>query len=59
MIIPYITVEIGSAKNSSIEHVYVGPRPHMDLSIASVRQLLLQKDIAAKVQGSIIPFRDW
>jgi hypothetical protein len=59
MVIPFINIEIGSGKNSSIHNVYIGPRPHMDLSIGSVRQLLVQKDIVAQVDESAIPFRDW
>jgi hypothetical protein len=59
MIIPYISVEIRRGEKSCIQHVYVGPRPHMNLSIGSVRQMLLQKEIAAEVERSIIPFRDW
>jgi hypothetical protein len=59
MIIPYINIEIGAGKNSFINHVYVGPCPHMDLSIGCVRQLLFQKDITVQVDESAIPFRDW
>jgi hypothetical protein len=59
MIIPYIAVDIGSGKNSCIEHVYVGPRPHMELSIASVRQLFFQQGLPNRIDKSVIPFRDW
>ncbi len=59
MIIPYTSLEIGDGNSSSIEHVYVGPCPHMDLSISSVRRLLIQRGIEPHIHESAIPFRDW
>jgi hypothetical protein len=59
MIIPYTSIDIGEGKNSPIYHVYVGPCPHMELSKASVSQMLIKHHILNNVGGSSIPFRDW
>jgi hypothetical protein len=65
MIIPYISMPIGKAVNSSIDHMYVGPCPHMELSESSLAMMLIQKRISEGSGGSVdvrrsaIPFRDW
>jgi Protein of unknown function (DUF2971) len=59
MIIPYITLPVGMEATSSINHVYVGPCPHMKLSQDSIWMMLGQKGIAGDVHCSTIPFRDW
>jgi hypothetical protein len=59
MITPYIVLPIGAEANSSIDHVYIGPCPHMTLSEKSMWMLLGQKGITGDVRCSRIPFRDW
>jgi len=59
MITPYVVLPIGEEANSSIDHVYIGPCPHMKLSESSMWMLLGQKRLAGGVRRSKIPFRDW
>lgn len=59
MIIPFTSIDIGEGKNSPVHCVYVGPCPHMELSKASVSQMLVKHHIPDNVGGSSIPFRDW
>jgi hypothetical protein len=64
MIIPYISMPITSKEyfetyDSAIDHVYVGPCPHMGLSTRSVDEMLLCNNIEVTVHPSSIPFRAW
>jgi hypothetical protein len=59
MITPYIILPIGTEASSSIDHVYIGPCPHMKLSEDSIWMMLGQKGITGGVRCSTIPFRDW
>ena len=59
MIIPYTLLDIGSGEKSSLDHIIIGPCPHMALSKQSVQRLLFQAHIKAFVKRSTIPFRDW
>jgi hypothetical protein len=59
MIIPYTSLDIGTALNNCIKHVIVGPCPHKDLSKSSVERLLALNNITPSVYSSSIPFRDW
>jgi len=59
MIIPYTSVAIGKEKTSALDHVCVGPCPHMELSKRSVENLLVMNNITPCVYPSSIPFRDW
>jgi hypothetical protein len=60
MIIPYISIPINSAENLAIDHVFVGPCQHMELSRESVDDMLFRNEIAdVTVKPSSIPFRDW
>jgi hypothetical protein len=59
MIIPYTPLRISSVLNGGINHVFVGPCPHMELSMRSVRDMFGIKNINVAVHPSSIPFRDW
>jgi hypothetical protein len=71
MIIPYCKIMKfhGPSDDTPIDHVIVGPCPHMDLAIQSVVMLLIREKIGKQsfsppgvmptVKGSIIPYRDW
>jgi Protein of unknown function (DUF2971) len=72
MITPYFPIPIGSGADSSIDHVFVGPCPHMELAREAVTSLLMANGIGKRqptgfaasppqpdVRGSAIPFRDW
>jgi Protein of unknown function (DUF2971) len=70
MLIPYAVFDIGDGTKSSIDHVYVGPNPHPDLSKGAVVGLLMRQRIGKgafgtysvvqpDVRDSTIPFRDW
>jgi hypothetical protein len=62
MVIPYCEVEIGSdAKELEIEQINVGPTPNMDLSVQSIEQLAVarQVKIIQGVMPSRIPYRKW
>ena len=72
MITPYFPICIGAGQDSSIEHLIVGPCPHMELAKDAVVSLLISADIGKRdgvvapaappqpdVRGSTIPFRDW
>lgn len=69
MVIPYAAIQLdGSSLDTPIDHVIVGPCPHIELSVASVETLLMREKIGeqtvappgirAKVAPSKIPYRD-
>ncbi len=59
----------GSSDDTPIDHIIVGPCPHMDLAIQSVVMLLIREKIGKQsfsppgviptVRPSLIPYRDW
>jgi hypothetical protein len=59
MIIPYTSLDIDTGENLCIQHAFVGPCPHMALSIRSAEGLLFSNNITVMVHPSAIPFRDW
>jgi len=60
MVLPYITIELqGTAKFSPIRQIYVGPTPHKDLSMKSVKLLVQSKQLSCSVDDSKIPYRAW
>ena len=60
MLIPYIEEAIYSPNASEIEGIIVGPCPHPELSIESVKSALIKFEIAdCVVTKSSIPYRNW
>ena len=59
MIVPYTSFDLAKDQHLSINHVYVGPCPHNELSRKSVEEMLLRNNINVWVHASSIPFRDW
>lgn len=61
MIIPYDNVNIfRDDSNLPIKHVIIGPTPHPQLSLNSVKGLLISNGLAAtKVSKSRCPYRYW
>jgi hypothetical protein len=62
MITPHVSLSITSLPNLGIGHAFVGPCPHMDLSVQSVISLFIDKgfDVGrVDVCPSKIPFRGW
>lgn len=61
MLIPYSEFSLDDEKKKTpITKVIVGPTPHMELSIASVRRLLVASGLdTVPVEPSAVPFRNW
>ncbi len=61
MITPYMTFNIVKGKGKvKIADLIIGPTPHADLSLFSVRSLLLSKKIDCSLfSNSNIPYRGW
>jgi hypothetical protein len=65
MIMPHYRLQIRRDGDLPIQHVIVGPCPHMELSKSAVTALLLKYGVKGPHEGreiafkSIIPFRDW
>jgi hypothetical protein len=63
MIVPYIKFKLINKKNGEslpIKEIMVGPTPHTELSMLSVRQLLKNNKISScAVIHSEIPYRPW
>lgn len=66
MINPYLSISLGSGKDSVVNRVTVGPCPHPELSNGAVEMLLLHKGVHVKgkpweldVRDSKIPYRNW
>jgi len=59
MIVPYTSIDLATAEHRAIDHVFVGPCPHQELSHNSVERMLLQENINVWVHSSSVPFRDW
>lgn len=59
-IVPYIEFSLSNKMSSMpIKEIMVGPTPHPDLSLNSVRELLRNKGISCNISKSDIPFRSW
>jgi hypothetical protein len=69
-LIPYYKVKLPLASDSSpIEHVIVGPCPHMDSAVSAVETMLIREKIGKQhvgppgivpqVSPSAIPYRNW
>jgi hypothetical protein len=62
MLIPYYKIPIGDDdKFDSIREIVVGPTPHPELSVASVKSLAIAAGLANpdKIETTSIPFRNW
>jgi hypothetical protein len=62
MLVPYRPFSLaGTDGKMKITRIVVGPTPHMDLSISSVKQLLAASDVedGCDVADSKIPYRNW
>jgi hypothetical protein len=64
MINPFYKFQLGIASESAIDHVYIGPCPHSELSKRSVKMLLRNSNISCAnenlgIRNSQVPYRDW
>jgi hypothetical protein len=59
MIIPHTSREIGIGEKSALDHIVIGPCPHMALAKEAIKRLLSEANIRASIRASSIPFRDW
>lgn len=62
MIIPFFNLALGPDRNTYLDSVIVGPTPHAELAIASVKMLLRKLQLSRpdkKVEGTSIPYRNW
>jgi len=71
MLVPYFRVSLGEAKSLGIEEIVIGPTPHPEQSIHSVRGLLTKNDIefsariphfgdgGVVIKCSEVPYRSW
>jgi hypothetical protein len=63
MMIPYIERPLKTEddeKNFGLKSIIVGPCPHPELSVESVKSALRQNDIpVCEVEKSSIPYRNW
>ena len=61
MIVPYMSFPLATEEQPlKIHSITVGPSPHMDLSMASVKSFLLTKRLGnVPVLASEVPYRNW
>jgi DUF2971 family protein len=61
MLVPYFRIPLSSEQRPfSIEEIIVGPTPHPEQSIRSVKGLLTRHDLEeTKVRNSEAPYRNW
>jgi len=61
MLIPYREFKLAEENGRvSISKVFVGPTPHMELSISSLMHLLMTSEVDDwQVVGSSVPYRSW
>jgi hypothetical protein len=62
MIIPFFNLALGTNRNTYLDSVTVGPTPHAELAIGSMKMLLRKlqlTDPEDKVEGTSIPYRNW
>jgi hypothetical protein len=58
MIVPYLKFDLG--KEFPLREIVVGPSPHKDLSVNSVRILLSAKKLRnIDIDSSSVPYRSW
>lgn len=60
MLIPYIELDVSDKDGKPpISRIIVGPTPHPELSMSSVRSLVKSFGYAIEVESSRIPYRPW
>jgi hypothetical protein len=61
MLVPYFRIPLGSGQRPfGIEEIIVGPTPHPEQSIRSVKGLLTAHDLEkTRVRSSEAPYRNW
>jgi hypothetical protein len=60
MLIPYIEMKIEDALGKiPISKIVVGPTPHKDLSVRSVKAFMNSRGLKCMVTDSEIPYRNW
>ena len=59
-LVPYKLFKLARAGHTTLEleHVLIGPTPHMGLSMNSLVQLLSRSGISPKVENSRVPYRE-
>lgn len=57
LLVPYIAFPLGNGISPLISKVVVGPHPHSEEVIKSVKKMVQSTDI--EVAGSNTPYRDW
>ncbi|HEX5325173.1 MAG TPA: DUF2971 domain-containing protein [Acetobacteraceae bacterium] len=67
-IIPYVDIPVSQNDCSAIDHICVGPCPHMDLSVSALDMLMRRYELWHRTESggleidarrSTIPFRNW
>jgi hypothetical protein len=62
MLVPFFKFALEEHKNAYLDSVRVGPTPHRELAVNSVRMLLRKLELSDpedKVTETRIPFRNW
>ena len=61
MLIPYYRIPLaGPDVEFAVERIVVGPVPHGDQAVLSVKSLMVKHRLkATQVLGSAVPFRNW
>lgn len=61
MLVPYIEIDIGrnDSEPTLFECVYLGPSPHVELSMSALSNFLSNKGVCNKAINSKIPYREW
>jgi hypothetical protein len=61
MLIPYKEFELEKKEGRiSFSRLFVGPTPHMDLSISSLENLLMVSEVDGwRITASSVPYRSW
>jgi Protein of unknown function (DUF2971) len=59
-LIPYKLFSLARAGQAKLEleHVFIGPTPHMNLSMNSLVQLLSRNGISPMIENSLVPYRE-
>ena len=58
MIVPYVEIPLTDLTHA-IKEIWVGPTPHMNLSVKSIRALMKKHNIDCEVIPSEVPFISW
>ncbi|MBM4054002.1 MAG: DUF2971 domain-containing protein [Planctomycetes bacterium] len=61
VIVPYVEFKFANKHEKlKVSKIIVGPNPHMELSLKSVKSILVAQNVnCAHVEPSIIPYRGW